>query len=187
MRRIDALSAWDLLHESDARQHVQRKLQSDIAMFSRRMERSLRDSVEESMAEIEGAAVFDGLGYYEGAALAAGGVLAAGAVGAAAAAGGIATTTTATAILGLFTTGAVVTFSWPVFSVAAAVALAASYTSPAILGWATSSLRDRFKTHVRDCAERAMIADEANSVRMRFLGRLDLALDRRLAALEERS
>lgn len=186
MEQVDALSVQDLLYESGKRRHVQRKLQSDIVMFSRRLERSLRESVRESMSEIEGAAAFDGLGYGEGAALAVGGVMAVGAVGAAAAAGGIATTTTATAILGLFTTGAVVTFSWPVFTAAAAVALAASYTSPAILGWATSSLRDRFKSHVRDWAMRALIAEDVDSVRTQFLRRLDLARDCRLSALEER-
>ena len=185
MERIDALSAWDLLYETDARQHVQRKMQSDVVMFSRRLERSLRDSVEESISEIEGATAFGGLGYDEGAALAAGGAIAAGAVGAAAAATGMATTTTASAILGLFSTGVVVSFSWPVFSAAAALALVASYTSPAIIGWATSSLRCRFKAHVEDWATQALVAQNAASVRTRYLAKLDTARDRRLAALED--
>jgi hypothetical protein len=156
-------------------------VQSNIVVFSRRLERSLRDAAAESMSEIEGAAAFDGLGYDEGAALAAGGVMAAGGLGAAAAATG----TTATAILGLFSTGTLVTFSLPVFSAAAAVALVASYTSPAIIGWATSSLRDRYKAHIEEWAARALVADEATSVRTLFLDRLDIARDRRLAALEE--
>ena len=66
-----------------------------------------------------------------------------------------------------------------------ALAVVASYTSPAIIGWATSSLRCRFKAHVEDWATQALVAQNAASVRTRYLAKLDTARDRRPAALED--
>jgi hypothetical protein len=183
--RIDALTPVQLLHDSTARLHVERQLKSDITMFGRRMEQSLREVAAESMAALEGEEEFDGLGYGEGALLVAGGAVAAGAVGVAGAAAGVATTATVTSILGIFATGTVVTFSWPVFSAAAAVALVASYSSPAIAGWAVSKLRCRFAEHVEKLATRALVASDANSVRAGLLKALDAALERRLADLDD--
>jgi len=47
---VDELSSYQLLYKSEARLHIQRKLQSDINVFNRRMELKLRKSCELSMA-----------------------------------------------------------------------------------------------------------------------------------------
>jgi hypothetical protein len=181
---VDELSSYQLLYKSEARLHIQRKLQSDINVFNRRMELKLRKSCELSMARNERPDQFASFELRETAALMASGAAAVGAMGAAVAATGLATTATVTTVLGLFATGTIVTFSWPLFSVAAAVALSASYASPAIAGWATSKLRRRFKAYLSRMAEMALTDGNGQSARETLLASLDAARDARLAALE---
>lgn len=183
---VEKLPSYQLLYNSDARTHIQRKLQSDINVFNRRMEAQLRKSCEMSIARNTRQDQFGTIEWGETAALIASGVTAAGAVGAAAAATGIATTATATTVLGFFATGTVVTFSWPIFSVAAAAALTASYASPAIAGWATSKLRRRFKAHLGRTVEMALVDGRGESARETLLTALDAARDARMASLGQR-
>lgn len=182
---VDKLSSYQLLYKSEERLHIQRKLQSDINVFNRRMESQLRKSCELSMAKNLPLEQFSTLELRETAALLASGAAAVGAVSAAAAATGLATTVTATSVLGFFATGTIITFSWPVFSVAAAVALSASFASPTIAAWATSKLRGRFKNHLGQAAEKALVCGNGRSARETLLASLDAARDTRLASLEQ--
>lgn len=187
---VDALSMRQLFFPSAERKVVERRIESDINMFNRRMVRALHESCAVSLQRIEGTRRFDGQGHDEAsAALALGGAMGIGSVGVAAMATGAATTVSASTILGLLTFGTVATFSWPVFTAFAVGSATLAVGSGGMANWAAERRRRGFKSHivrtVREALVRAAPGAETASTREALLAAVDRARDLRLQGRPE--
>lgn len=186
---IDQLSLKQLLYPSKARRRIERQIISNVNVFNRRMERSLKDSCAASIARLEGWETFGGPGVGDATLLITGGAAAASSVGLAGVATGLATTVTATSILGLFVTGTFTTFSWPVFTAVGSAAALGALLSPQLVGKAKQRVRERYKNHIRKTVS-ARLTDistdgKGDSTKEVFLLALDSARDTRLMAITE--
>lgn len=141
---------------ADAHKQIEGRVQSDITMLSKRMTRSLQDTLEVSIAEVEGSNAYGGASLLEMGGLVASGAMAAGSVGLAVAA---ATATTTTA--GFLFLAPVTVFSWPMFATFGVSALTVAMASPKAARWAQKTGKARFLTHIETRLRKAILDDEA--------------------------
>ena len=185
-KSVDELTLMELIRGGEKRKAVEEQLRSRMNVFNRRMERSLQETCVASISRIEGVEFEHSL-LSEAAVLAGTGVTAAGSLGLAVVATGVATTTTVTTVLGIFSTGTVVTFSWPVFAVAAVGATALAVVSTRMQGYAAERLKANLKEKIGRSIEAALVGDnnkgETKSTRQSLLELLDEARDIRVRAI----
>lgn len=155
-KAADELSFKEMMWPgAEAHKQIERRVQSDITMLSKRLTRSLQDTLEVSISEVEGSGEYSGASLLEMGGLVASGAMAAGSVGLAVAA---ATATTTTA--GFFFLVPATVISWPMFATLGTGALTVAIASPRASRWAHKTAKARFLSYIEARLHKEILKDE---------------------------